>query len=114
MSRIPRRKIVIRKGDTYTHAVTEYDETGARSNLTGSTFLVQLKSDPADTVPVVTFTSTVLNAAQGEWQFSLTPAQTTDLDEGVFFYDVQRTYSDGQVHTRFEGEAQVELDVSRA
>jgi len=114
MSRIPKRKIVIRKGDTYTHAVTEYDETGALSNLTGSTFLVQLKVDPEDTTPVVTFTSTVLNAANGEWQFALTPAQTTALEPGVYYYDVQRTYSDGQVHTRFEGEAEVELDVSRA
>jgi hypothetical protein len=114
MSRIPKRKIVIRKGDTYTHAVTEFDDNGVASDLTGSTFLVQLKLDPADTTPVVTFTSTLLNAVQGQWQFSLTPVQTTALNEGVYFYDVQRTYSDGAVHTRFEGEAEVELDVSRA
>lgn len=114
MSRVPHRKIIIRKGDTYSHLVTEYDDTGALSNLTGSSFLVQLKLDPVDSTPVVTFTCTILDAANGEWQFSLTPNQTAALNEGVYFYDVQRTYSDGSVHTRFEGEAEVELDVSRA
>ena len=114
MSRIPKRKIVIRKGDTYSHAVTEYDKAGVPQDLTGSSFLVQLKVDPEDTSPVITFTSTIVDAAAGEWQFSLTPTQTTSLKPGVYFYDVERTYSDGQVHTRFEGEADVELDVSRA
>lgn len=114
MSRVPKRKIVIRKGDTYTHQVTEYNDDGTLANLTGSTFLVQLKEDPTDTTPVVTFTTTIINAAQGAWEFSLTPTQTAALNEGVYVYDVQRTYSDGAVHTRFAGEAEVELDVSRA
>ena len=84
------------------------------SNLTGSSFLVQLRTDPDAATVVVQFTTTLINAANGEWQFSLTATQTADLDVGVYFYDVQRTYSDGSVHTRFEGEAEVEADVSRA
>lgn len=114
MSRIPKRKIIIRRGDSYSHVVTEYNDDGSFSNLTGSTFLVQLKEDPTDTIPVVTFTSTILNAAQGSWQFTLTATQTAALEPGLYVYDVQRTYSDGSVHTRFEGEADVQQDVSRA
>ncbi len=109
MSRVPKRKIVIRRGDTYTHGVTE-----TNNDLTGSSFLVQLKTDPTDTVPVVTFTSTILDAVQGKWQFSLTAVQTAAIPVGSYVYDVQRTFSDGSVRTRFQGEAEVEQDVSRA
>ena len=114
MSRVPKLKIIIRRGDTYTHLVTEFQDDGTPSDLTGSTFLVQLKLDPTDATPAVQFTTTVIDAAAGEWQFSLTPVQTAALDEGLYFYDVQRTYADGVVSTRFEGEAEVQLDVSRA
>ncbi len=114
MSRIPKRKIRIRRDDTYTHVVTEYADDGTASNLTGNTFLVQLRTDPDAATATIAFTTTILNAAAGQWQFSLTAAQTAGLDIGLYFYDVQRTYSDGSVHTRFEGEAEVEADVSRA
>lgn len=114
MSRIPKRKINIRRGDSYSHVVTEYADDGSLSDLTGSTFLVQLKTDPTDTTPVVTFTTTILNAAQGSWEFSLTSTQTAAILPGYYVYDVQRTYPDGTVHTRFEGEADVQQDVSRA
>ena len=114
MARVPKRKIRIRRGDTYTHAVTEYDDDGTLSNLTGSTFLVQMRSDSESDTVVAQFTTALVDAANGEWQFSLTASQTADLDLGIYFYDVQRTYADGAVHTRFEGEAVVEADVSRA
>jgi hypothetical protein len=114
MARVPKRKIRIRRGDTYTHVVTEYDDNGALSDLTGNTFLIQMREDSESTSVVATFTTTILNAAQGSWEFSLTATQTAALAVGVYFYDVQRTYSDGSVHTRFEGEAEVEADISRA
>jgi hypothetical protein len=114
MSRVPKRKLIIRCGDTYSHLVTEYEDNGAASNLTGSTFLVQLKLDPEDTIPTITFTTSIVDATAGQWQFTLTPVQTSALEPGTYFYDVQRTYPDGTVYTRFQGEAEVELDVSRA
>lgn len=114
MARVPKRKIRIRRGDTYTHAVTEYDDDGTLSDLTGNTFLIQIRSDSESATVVATFTTTIINAAQGSWEFSLTATQTAALPVGVYFYDVQRTYSDGSVHTRFEGEAEVEADISRA
>lgn len=114
MARVPKRKIRIRRGDTYTHNVTEYDDDGTLSDLTGNTFLVQIRTDPDATSTVAQFTTTLLDAVNGEWEFSLTATQTAALDPGIFFYDVQRTYSDGAVHTRFEGEVEVEVDVSRA
>jgi hypothetical protein len=114
MARVPKRKIRIRRGDTYTHTVTEYDDTGALSNLAGNTFLIQIRSDSESATVVATFTTTIINAASGSWEFSLTSTQTAALPIGLYFYDVQRTYSDGTVHTRFEGEAEVEADISRA
>ena len=114
MARVPKRKIRIRRGDTYTHVVTEYDDDGTLSNLTGNTFLIQIREDSESTSVVATFTTTIINAALGTWQFSLTATQTAALAVGVYFYDVQRTYADSSVHTRFEGEAEVEADISRA
>ena len=114
MARVPRRKIRIRRGDTYTHTVTEYDDAGVLSDLTGNTFLIQIRPDSESSTVVATFTVTLIDAVNGSWEFSLTPIQTAALPIGLYFYDVQRTYSDGSVHTRFEGEAEVEADVSRA
>lgn len=114
MARVPKRKIRIRRGDTYTHTVTEYDDTGALSNLTGNTFLIQMRSDPESNVVVATFSVTLVDPVNGSWEFSLTSTQTAAIPLGVYFYDVQRTYSDGLVYTRFEGEVEVESDISRA
>jgi hypothetical protein len=113
MAKIPKRKLRIRRGDTYTHSVVEYEVDGSYSNITGNTFLIQMRSDSESSVVVATFTTTILIALQGSWQFSLTATQTAALALGVYYYDVQRTYPDGSIHTRFEGEAEVEADVSR-
>jgi hypothetical protein len=114
MARVPKRNIRIRRGDTYTHTVTEYDDTGTLSNLTGNTFLIQMRSDSESATVVATFTIALVDPTNGSWEFSLTATQTAAIPLGVYFYDVQRTYSDGTVHTRFEGEVEVEADISRA
>ncbi len=114
MARVPKRKIRIRRGDTYTHLVTEYDVDGNPDNLTGSSFLVQMRPDPDSTTVTAQFTTTIVDAAAGEWEFGLTSTQTTALTAGQYFYDVQRTYADATVHTRFQGDAVVENDISHA
>lgn len=111
---IPKRKLSIRRGDTYTHQVTEIEDTGLPANLTGSTYLVQMREDPDSSAYVAQFTTVILNAAAGEWNFSLTATQTAALTPGLYFYDVQKTKSDGFVQTLFEGEVEVDWDVSRA
>ena len=114
MARIPKRKIKIRRGDTYTHLVTEYDSDGELDDLTGSTFLVQLRETPEATTTIATFTTELIDAANGEWQFSLTATETDALPAGLYFFDVQRTWPEATVHTRFQGEALVEDDISHA
>jgi len=114
VARIPKRKIRIRRGDTYTHLVTEYDVDGNPESLTGSSFLVQMRPDPDSSTVTVQFTTQILDSAAGEWQFSLTAAQTNALPAGLYYYDVQRTYSDSTVHTRFQGDVVVENDISHA
>ena len=79
MARIPKRKIKIRRGDTYTHLVTEYDSDGELDDLTGSTFLVQLRETPEATTAIATFTTELVDATNGEWQFSLTATETNAL-----------------------------------
>ena len=113
MARIPKRKIRIRRGDTYVHSVVEYNDDGTLSDLTGNTFLIQMRSDSESSTVVATFTTLITSAINGAWQFSLTATQTAAIDVGVYYYDVQRTYSDGSIHTRFQGEAEVEADISR-
>ena len=114
MARVPKRKIRIRRGDTYTHTVTEYDDAGVLSNLEGNTFLIQIRPDSESSTVVATFTVNLIDAVNGNWEFSLTATETSAIPLGLYFYDVQRTYSDGSVHTRFEGEVEVEADISRA
>lgn len=114
MARVPKRKIRIRRGDTYTHLVTEYDSDGNLDDLTGSSFLVQLRETPEATSALITFTTEFIDEENGEWQFSLSSTQTSSLTAGLYFYDVQRTWPDATVHTRFQGEAVVEDDVSHA
>ena len=114
MARIPKRKIRIRRGDTYTHLVTEYDVDGNPDNLTGSSFLVQMRPSPESTTVTAQFTTTIVNAATGEWDFSLTSTQTNALVAGQYYYDVQRTYANATVHTRFQGDIVVENDISHA
>jgi hypothetical protein len=113
MPRIPKRKIRIRRGDTYVHSVVEYNDDGTFSNLTGNTFLIQMRTDSESSSVVATFTTTIVNAVNGAWEFSLTATQTAAIPLGVYYYDVQRTYADGSIHTRFQGEAEVEADISR-
>lgn len=114
MARIPKRKIRIRRGDTYTHLVTEYDVDGNPDDITGSSFLVQMRPDPDSTTVTAQFTIQIVDAAAGEWQFGLTATQTNALVAGQYYYDVQRTYADGTVHTRFQGDVVVENDISHA
>lgn len=76
--------------------------------------MVQIRADEDSDTVLAQFATLILNAEGGEWEFSLTPAQTTNLEAGVYFYDVQRTYPGDTVHTRFQGEAIVENDISHA
>ena len=74
MARVPKRKIRIRRGDTYTHTVTEYDDTGSLSNLVGNTFLSQIRPDSESDTVIATFTTTTCTG-----QMSL---ESDDVEEG--------------------------------
>ena len=84
------------KGDTFRRTCTFRNKTsGTPVNLTGATIIG--KAGGQD------LTCSLVNAAQGQFKFELSPSQTTNLAVGINKIEVQVTYSDGTVQTLFTG-----------
>ena len=84
------------KGDTFRRTCTFRNKTsGTPVNLTGATIVG--KAGGQD------LTCSILNAAQGQFKFELSAAQTVNLAVGINTIEVQVTYADGTVQTLFTG-----------
>ncbi len=71
--------LTIEQGATYSTAFTYKDSAGAAINLTGYTITSELKRKISDSSPIMAFTCTVTNAANGQFSIALTAAQTALL-----------------------------------
>lgn len=84
------------KGDTFLRNCTFRNKTsGTPVNLTGAT--ITGKCGTLD------LTCAVTNAAQGQFSFGLSAAQTPNLVTGINKIEVQVTYADLTVQTLFTG-----------
>lgn len=82
-------------------------------NLTGYTADAKLKSDfysPENTA--ISFTTSIVNAANGSVSIALTPAQTANLEIKRYFYDMTITNSSGFKTRVVEGTVKVSGGVS--
>lgn len=84
------------KGDTFRRTCTFRNKTsGTPVNLTGATIVGRAGGQD--------LTCTIVNAAQGQFKFELSAAQTVNLAVGINTIEAQVTYADGTVQTLFTG-----------
>lgn len=81
-------------------------------NLTGYTVDADIKG-LLDLAEVATFTPSLIDAANGEFALSLSPATTAALATGRYGYDVSLTSSGGERYYWLTGAATVQLTYSR-
>lgn len=102
------------KGDDLTRSFTIKDENDNPIDITGWTFLAQLRVRPSDAAVVETWTVTITNAAGGAFDMKLTAAKTGAMTPGTYVWDLQRTDAAGDILTLLAGSTlQVVQDVSR-
>ena len=71
--------IQINQWATYREQITLAQASGTPLNVTGYTFVSQIRNLPSDVSPLATFTVNILNAANGVIERVLTVAQVTAL-----------------------------------
>ncbi len=90
----------------------EDQTTNAAKNLSGHTFSAHLRKHAASST-YTSFSSSVSNAAGGEFKLVLTDSQTGNLTPGRYVYDVLMSAPDGTKTRVVEGMAIVREGVTR-
>lgn len=106
------RNINIYKGDTYTHEVTINDSSNSAIDISGRTYTAQIRRAASSSSVTLSFTTTIVDAAAGQLQLSLTSTQTSTLQAGNYTYDLQET-NGSTILTLMYGDVVVTGDVSR-
>lgn len=93
-------------------------EDGVAKDLTGATFLAQVRANPGTTV-LLTMTVALLDASAGTWRLTWAAADGATLlgagetTPAVYWYDIQRTLG-GVVTTLVFGQIEICPDISRS
>lgn len=90
--------ITLTKGDTFNIVTTLIDINENPIDLTGSTIILVVKRNWADSSAIITITASIISAIDGDIEFSLTSTQTSLLNSGIYVYDIQLTKG-SEVHT---------------
>ena len=107
-----KQNLSITRGDTETIVLTMTSDGSTAIDITGRTYRAQIRTTKDATVKAATFTCSVIDAANGEVQCSLTAVQTAALTVGVHYWDLEET--DGSnVSTILSGSVNVLADVTR-
>ena len=105
--------LYIDQGADFSIAVTMTDATGNALNLTGASFLGQLRKTHASSSLKATF-GTTHDSAGGTLTLTLTDTITAALDSGRYVYDVVMTGSDASKTRVLEGQSVITPGVSRS
>ncbi len=81
-------------------------------NLSGYTVDADIKSK-SDGQQVATFVCSITNAAEGQFELSMTPAVSSGIEAGSYDYDVSLTSAGGERYYWLTGTATVQRTVSR-
>jgi hypothetical protein len=91
-------EISVKKGTDVTFTVNFTDSDGVAVNITGWTVYFMVKTDindlDADSLISKTITSHT-SPTTGQTSFTITRANTEDLDFGIYVYDIQFIKDDG-------------------
>jgi len=102
----------LEQGATFSREITVQD-SGSAMNLTGYTPRMQMRSTHDSSTIALTFTATILNAAQGKISLSATDTLTSAVEEGIYVYDLEIESSGGTVTRLMEGNVTVTPEVTR-
>lgn len=103
--------LTVRRGDTIRFQFTMKQANGQPLDVTGWSFLSQLR-DTTDTL-VESFTINVLDAANGVLELLLPAINSASLPVDSLNWDLQATDPVSDVRTLFTGRVKVLADVSR-
>ena len=104
--------LTITRGDTETIVVTITSDGSTPIDITGRTYLAQIRTSPDNTTVKASFTCTVTSAANGQVTCTLSATDSATLPVGIAYWDLQETAS-GVVSTILSGNVTVLADVSR-
>lgn len=104
--------IVVLQNSTYRMQITAASSGGTPINLSGYT----IDSDICGTLDneiVASFTPSIINAASGIFQLTLSPAVSSGLEVGAYNYDVSATQPGGDRYYWLKGTCTVSGTCSR-
>jgi hypothetical protein len=108
---------VIDQGATWYLTVTYENPNGTAINITGYTAALQLRSLPSDPTAVLTLTTAnsgiTITGATGTVAITATATQTREIDEGIYYYDLEITSTLGVVTRLVQGQVVVSPEVTR-
>jgi hypothetical protein len=104
--------LVIRIGDSKQINMTFRNAAGSYINITGRTYVAQIRRTADDPNVMAQFTCQIANGAQGLLVLSLTAEQTAALRAGSAKWDLQESYG-SVTNTIFKGTVAIEQDVTR-
>jgi len=104
--------LTITRGDTETIVVTITSDGSTPIDITGRTYLAQIRTSPDNTTVKASFTCTVTSAVNGQVTCTLSATDSATLPVGIAYWDLQETAS-GVVSTILSGNVTVLADVSR-
>ena len=105
--------LYVDQGSDFTITLSLTDSVDDALNLTGSSFLAQVRKSHASSTIKATFTTTN-DGNGGNLTIKLTDVQTAALESGRYVYDVMQTASDGIKTRLIEGQLIVTPSVSRS
>lgn len=101
-------------GDTFERSLQFTDSAGTAIDITGWTFLAQIRESPGADLVLKAFNVTVTDAANGNLDITLSASDVADLEAGrLLSWDLQRT-TGSSVRTYIRGSVKVDTDVSRS
>lgn len=104
------------KGDTFEEVAFQLNVNGSAASLTGAVIKMQLRKNYTDTTAALSLTSvgsagiTITNASAGQFKIN---KQIIDIEVYNYVYDIQITFSNGEVKTYIQGGFNITNDVTR-
>lgn len=104
------------KGDTFDGATFEIKFDNVAVNLTGVVIRMQLRRNPEDASAALSITSvasagiTITNAVSGQFRIN---KQIIDIPVGKYCYDMQFTFTNGDVKTYVDGNFTITPEITR-
>jgi len=104
----------LEQGTTFVRSLT-LQENGSAMNLTGYSVASQMRSTHDSSTVVGTFACSLSNATGGIIQMGMASGATTNIEEGIYVYDVEITSSSGggTVKRILQGTVTVTPEVTR-